>query len=148
MDMRTVVGMGFAAVILSGCGGPSQVGILGSHQLNVNELGESTPVKVRIYKLRDSQKFMQCSFEELWTDDKKALGEDRVEDPINLTVIPGGQQQTVDLGEPGGDVRYFGIMALISKKPEGEADGRRAVVSKDKANSTTFELSGYRINQR
>jgi len=139
--------MASLALVLTGCGGPSKIQVLGSHQLNVNEKGEPTPVKVRIYKLKDSQKFMQCSFEELWVDDKKALGEDRIEDPLVLSVIPGGQPHEVDLGVPGGDVRFIGVMALISKKPEGEGDGRRAVVAAESANGATFELSGYKIIQ-
>ena len=147
-DMKTVIAMGCLGGLLAGCGGPTKIQVLGSHQLNVNEEGESTVVKVRIYKLKDSQKFMQCTFEDLWVDDRKALGEDRLEDPLLLTVIPGGQPHTVDLGEPGGDLRFFGVMALISKKPEEEGEGRRAVVSAEAADGATFELSGYRIIQR
>jgi hypothetical protein len=38
-------------------------------------------------------------------------------------------------------------MALISKKHEGEGEGRRAVVAAESANGATFELSGYKIIQ-
>jgi type VI secretion system VasD/TssJ family lipoprotein len=148
MEMRKVIAAGFLAALAAGCGGPTKIELLGSHELNVNPEGESTPVKVRVYKLKDSQKFVQCAFEDLWVDDRKALGEDRLEDPLLFTVIPGGQPIPVDLGEPGGDVRFIGIMALISKKPDGEADGRRALIPAEAANGSTFELSGYKILQR
>ena len=44
--------------------------------LNPNDLGEPTPLDVRIYQLSDKRLFTQASFEELWTDDKKLLADE------------------------------------------------------------------------
>ena len=131
----------------AGCGGPTKLYLKGLEPLNVNERKESTPVDVRVYLLRDSRKFIQATLEDLWLNDKDALGDDKVGEPRVYTVFHGDKEappQEVYLGELGGDVRFVGIMALYGLQAGGGNEWRM-VVPAEQASGAVFELTEYRI---
>ena len=131
--------------LVAGCGGgPSKISLVGAYGLNPDETGQPRPVKARVYKLKDSRRFLESPMEAVWVEDKKTLAEDWIEDPQVLTVIPGDKPEEVGLGELGGDVKFIGVMALISDMPQGE-DTRRVVVPAKEVDGAVFELTGYRV---
>jgi type VI secretion system protein VasD len=52
--------------------------VITSKYINPSENGEPRPVQVRLYQLKSDVSFLNSDFEEVWKDDKKALGEDLV----------------------------------------------------------------------
>jgi type VI secretion system protein VasD len=50
--------------------------VVASPRLNPTSDGEPRPVLLRIYQLKDDNALQNTSFDELWKDDKAALGED------------------------------------------------------------------------
>ncbi|MCC6572565.1 MAG: type VI secretion system lipoprotein TssJ [Planctomycetes bacterium] len=133
-------------LVLSACGGTSSIRVHGISPLNKNEAGESTPVDVRIYLLRNDGKFMSAPYDQLWTADKDALGADAVGDHLAITVFPseaGDKPKEVSLGTLAADVKFIGVMALYPKSEDkGE---RRVVVPVGDAPGYVFEFTGYRI---
>ncbi len=52
--------------------------VITSKYINPAENGEPRPVQVRLYQLKSDVSLLNSDFEEVWKDDKKALGEDLV----------------------------------------------------------------------
>src|SRR5271170_6145508 len=87
--------------MLSSCAAPT-LSVRALSPVNLNADGESLPVKLRIYALRDDARFRAAPFADLWTKDREVLGDDRLQDPkvvlvppASLTVAP----QLVELSE-------------------------------------------------
>ncbi|MHC4780006.1 MAG: type VI secretion system lipoprotein TssJ [Planctomycetota bacterium] len=134
-----------AILILAGCG-TDVIYVKGVRPMNRNELGESTPVNVRIYLLKDDKKFRDSEFEDLWTGDKELLAEDLNGPPVVTTVLPGDEDddpKKVDIGHVGSETRYVGFMALYPKSWKGQK--RRRVVAAAESDHCVFELRGYGI---
>lgn len=141
----SLVGVG-VALSLAGCGGPSPLNVRAVAPVNLNEQGESLPVRLRIYELKDRSSFLAASFNDLWLDDRKALGPDRLADPRHVVVQPGkpdGGALRYDLIEVAPGTRFIGIMALYPRS--GEQDERRAVIALDELGDHVIELSGYQL---
>ena len=91
------------------------------------EAGSGLPVMVRIYQLRDRDKFENASFRSLWKQDREFLGDDLVSRK-DLILHP-ESETLVDLAvEVKKGVEYVGIMALF-RNPEGNS--WRKVLSSD-----------------
>jgi len=141
----SLIGVGLA-LSLTGCGGPSLLNVRAVAPVNLNEQGESLPVRLRIYELKDRSKFLAASFNDLWLDDRKALGADRLADPRYLVVQPGkpdGNPLRYDLIEVAAGTRFIGVMALYPRS--GEQDERRAAIVLDELGDHVIELSGYQL---
>lgn len=68
-----------SGLLLTGCAAPKlMVNLKTGAELNQNEQGESLPVLVRIYLLRQAQKFTDADFNTLWKSDEATLGGDIV----------------------------------------------------------------------
>ncbi|WP_162925619.1 type VI secretion system lipoprotein TssJ [Isoalcanivorax indicus] len=66
-------------VLLAACGSPAlKVGVSSTADINKNEFDEPLAVVVRVYQLRDPQRFEEATFEELWREDYRVLGNDLV----------------------------------------------------------------------
>ncbi len=129
------------ALLLAGCGGPS-VRLRGIAPLNRNVSGESTPVDVRIYPLREQGRFQGAAFEALWTDAEKVLGPDLIAAPTVATVLPGvagdaPQRITV---QNAGQAQWIGVLALVRK---GDGTPRTLILPVDRAGEGVVELTGY-----
>jgi type VI secretion system VasD/TssJ family lipoprotein len=114
--------------------------------LNLNDTGESTPVDVRFYQLKDAAAFKRATFEKLWTEDEKVLGQDRLAPPKVVSVLPGNptdQPTKVALGELATGTRFIGVMALYAKTDA--RDARTLVLALEEAEKPVIEFSGYGI---
>lgn len=133
-------------LVLAGCATTTTVRVQGVPPLNLNETGESTPVDVRIYWLKDDRKFMSVPFDQLWTSEKDALGNDLVGDATLITVFPasaGDKPKEIQLGNTPADARYVGLMGLFPKYQD--KDERRVAVPVGEAGAGVFEFSGYKV---
>lgn len=132
--------VGCVALALVGCG-RGTLSVRAVAPVNLNVEGESLPVKVRIYALRDDGRFRSALFSDLWTRDREVLGDDRLQDPKVVIVAPRGptgQADEIDLGELPKDTRFVGIMALY-RRPD-EPDRRRVVLPVDLVGERVVEL--------
>ncbi len=125
-----------------------------------SEEGKPTPVKARVYQLKDAEKFKTLSFDEIWMEAKDKLGADLLDaggEPTERTVLPMGEgqkdyvPQTVEFTEEQnlnvGTV-YFGVAALFF--PEGEATEEqkakwKAVVSAEEIKGKIFQLNHFEL---
>lgn len=142
---RPLLGL-VGAVVLGGCGGPSPLTVRAVAPVNLNAEGESLPVRLRLYELKDRSRFMAASFNDLWLDDRKALGPDRLADPRQVVVQPGkadDEPRRYDLIEVTDGTRFIGVMALYPRT--GEQDERRAVIPLDDLGDRVIELSAYQL---
>lgn len=104
-----------------------RVALVSTRSLNAMEAGSGLPVMVRIYQLRDRDKFENASFRSLWKQDREFLGDDLVSRK-DLILHP-ESETLVDLAvEVKKGVEYVGIMALF-RNPEGNS--WRKVLSSD-----------------
>ena len=128
------------SLALVGCG-RSPLSVRAVSPVNLNVEGESLPVKVRIYALRDDGRFRSALFSDLWTRDREVLGDDRLQDAKVVIVAPRGPTglpDEIDLGELPKDTRFIGIMALY-RRPD-EPDRRRIVLPVDLVGDRIVEL--------
>ncbi|MBA3697951.1 MAG: type VI secretion system lipoprotein TssJ [Planctomycetes bacterium] len=134
-------------ILLTGCSRTATLQVRGVAPLNLNDAGESTPVDVRIYQLKDDGAFKRATFEKLWTEDEKVLGQDRLAAPRVESIIPGNatdQPKRIALGELEVGTRFIGIMALYAKTDA--RDARILVLPINDAEDPVIEFSGYGIS--
>jgi type VI secretion system protein VasD len=67
---------------------PLEIFLEARSRLNPNDQGQSTPVEVRVFFLKDRQVFDQLDFETVWQRGEKAVGSDLV-NSVYITVYPG-----------------------------------------------------------
>jgi type VI secretion system protein VasD len=133
-------------LLASGCGRTATLQMRGLAPLNLNDAGESTPVDVRIYQLKDDAAFKRATFEKLWTEDEKVLGQDRLAAPRVESIVPGSatdQPKRVALGELATGTRFIAVMALYAKADA--RDTRTLILPVDEAERPIIEFSGYGI---
>lgn len=146
-SLRTCASFLALVVLLVGCSRTATLQMRGVAPLNLNDAGESTPVDVRIYQLKDDGAFKRATFEKLWTEDEKVLGQDRLAAPRVESIVPGSptdQPRRVALGELEVGTRFIGIMALYAKADA--RDARILVLPVDDAEEPVIEFSGYGIS--
>lgn len=98
---------------------PVRLALISTKQLNVNDDGAPLPVIVRVYQLRQKEKFEQASFTALWKGDKELLESDVLE-RRELTLHP-ESELTVELEvETKKGAEYIGVLALF-RKPDNDA---------------------------
>jgi type VI secretion system protein VasD len=134
-------------VLAVGCARTATLQMRGVAPLNLNDAGESTPVDVRIYQLKDDGAFRRATFEKLWTEDEKTLGQDRLAPPRVESIVPGNptdKPKLIALGELATGTRFIGIMALYAKSDA--RDARTLVLPVDEADEPVIEFSGYGIS--
>ena len=95
--------------LLIACSPLRSVRVKGVPPLNVNDSGVSTPVKVRIYQLKDDANFRNARFEELYDDHKKALGGD-ILDFKEVDIEP-GDDRDIELGKIASATQTFRLAA-------------------------------------
>lgn len=135
-----------AGLLATGCA-PSraEVQVSGMQVMNQNELGESAPVKLRLYPLRSDTKFRTSSGDALWTGDEELLRADLTHAPTVTLVSPGGTDRAptrieVPLGE---GAKWLGVLALYVKSDA--IDRRTLVLPIEDADSLIITCSGYSI---
>ncbi len=131
--------------LLSSCSGPT-IALRALAPVNLNPDGESLPVKVRIYALRDDARFRGAPFADLWTKDREALGDDRLQDPKVVLVPPASLAAAplqIELAELPKEARFLGVVALIQHADQ--PDRRRVVIARKDIGAQTIELVGSSI---
>lgn len=138
--LRWLPVVAFLSLALASCG-QSPLSVRAVSPVNVNANGESLPVKVRIYALRDDGRFRSAPFSDLWTRDRVVLGDDRLQDPREEIIAPCGPTGLpveIRLGELPQETRFIGIMALY--RHADEPDRRRIVLPVDLVGERMVEL--------
>ncbi|HXX94661.1 MAG TPA: type VI secretion system lipoprotein TssJ [Planctomycetota bacterium] len=117
----------------------------GVKPLNENDLGESTPVTVRIFLLKDGAKFTQASVEDVWVHAKDVLGDDVVGMMNEVVILPGsvdGPSQKIEFGDAPGSVKVIGVLGLF---PKGDDQGPRKLALGRNELGTSLKLTGYHL---
>jgi len=144
--IRALVVIACLAFLAVGCSRSAAVKVRGVAPLHVNDAGESTPVKLRIYQLKRGDKFAAATVDEVWTNAAGALGDELVGDPTEVSVLPGNTGDkpiVVDLGKLPQGVSAIGVLGLF-RKPDAQ-DQRKAVVPVEEVGGTVVELTGYSV---
>jgi type VI secretion system protein VasD len=113
-----------------GCGSgikDIRVTLLPTYRLNPDESGAPLSVVVRVYQLRNRERFDRADFRALWRNDEKVLEGDLLE-RREVTVYPETKASIELQVDAKKGVQFLGVMALF-RKPEGEL--WRQVMSSD-----------------
>lgn len=116
--MLFILLMGAATV---GCGsGIKDVRVTFSptDRLNPDESGAPLSVVVRVYQLKNKDRFERSDFRALWKNDEKVLEGDLLERQ-EITVYPATKTFVEVQVDQRKGVQFLGVMALF-RKPEGE----------------------------
>lgn len=137
-----------AAAVAAGCSSTSvTVKFVAIEPVNELQPGESRPVDIRIYQLRDDAKFKAATVDEVWENDKGVLAEHLIDVKLGSSIYPEKKdkpQGTEITIEPlSGECRFIGVLALY--KNADEKGEQKVVVPVGEAGSVTFELTGNRI---
>ncbi|MBK9974820.1 MAG: type VI secretion system lipoprotein TssJ [Planctomycetes bacterium] len=115
----------------------------------VNELqpGESRPVDIRIYQLKDDAKFKAATVDEIWENDKAVLADALIEVKLGESIFPEKadkpQGKEITLDPLNADCKFVGVLALYKNK-DAKGDQKTVIAVAD-ASSVTFELTGNHI---
>jgi len=104
-----------------GCGSgvkDVRVTLLPTNRLNPDESGAPLSVIVRVYQLRNRDRFERAEFRTLWKTDEKVLEGDLLERK-EVTVYPETKTSVELQVDQKKGVQFLGVMALF-RKPEGE----------------------------
>lgn len=127
-------------VLLTGCAARTAQ-VRGVAPLNRNAEGESTPVDVRLFLLRDDDAFARASFAALWTDPAGSLGSELIGKPTVTTVLPGSvTDPAVSIDLPGDEAAWIGVQLLVRR--EGELP-RTLLIPVERLSSCVVEVTGY-----
>lgn len=136
-----------SALLAASCARDS-IYLRGVRPLNPNSLEQSTSVMVRIFYLTAQEKFLRSDFDGLWHEPEETLGDDKAGGVLETIVLPGTKEDKpteVQLGDPGGQVNYLGLLANFRERQDGKA--WRIVEERDAVKGATFRLTGYRIER-
>lgn len=120
-----------------GCGSgikDIRVTLLPTYRLNPDESGAPLSVVVRVYQLRNRERFDRADFRALWRNDEKVLEGDVLE-RREITVYPETKASIELQVDQKKGVQFLGVMALF-RKPEGEL--WRQVTSSDVSSWNPF----------
>ena len=137
--------IGTLALTLAGCAPPSAtVRLAGTKTMNQNELGESAPVNLRLYPLRNDAKFRSATVDALWVGDKDLLGSDLTHEATVATVFPDGDREPSKVVVPLGEgAKWLGVLALYAKSDA--TDRRVLVLPVADAGSVVITCTGYSV---
>ena len=153
MRLTLLVSLGLLILTNTGCAlfrdVPSNMTLrlLARPDLNPNDIGEPTPLDVRIYQLSDTRAFTQASFEELWTDDKTLLADELLESVKVVNLKPGRELDPpsafdLNLNEK---VKYIGLMGLFSAPKKEGLEERKLIVPVLELDEKTFVFTQHKI---
>lgn len=136
--------LGFAAAFVLGgccsmgmgsCSKTDTIQLVGAAQLNAcGDDNKSHPVAIRFYPLKEPDKFLASSFEELWSDAAGVLGGDLVDDYREVFLAPSSEMSTPLVRQD--EVTAVGM--LINFCAEKDINSRRHlfVLTKDNLEKT------------
>jgi type VI secretion system protein VasD len=128
-----------------------------SDRVNTDESGRALPTVVRIYQLTDISALEMASFDDIWTNAEKVLGE-ALEGNLEMTIFPGQRSVQRLTRNPKA---YFVVAAAVFRRPAGTGwrtiqelpppgdpcaeTGKRSAGEKLKALRMRIYLEDYRI---
>jgi type VI secretion system protein VasD len=121
LKLTLVLSMLLISSLTVGCGSgvkDVRVTLLPTDRLNPDELGAPLSVIVRVYQLRNKERFERADFRALWKNDEKVLEGDLLERK-EVTVYPDTKTSVELQVDKKKGVQFLGVMALF-RKPEGE----------------------------
>jgi type VI secretion system VasD/TssJ family lipoprotein len=126
------------ALSMAGCASQA-IRLRGVAPLNRNAEGESTPVDVRLYSLRDDDAFSRAGFAALWTTPGAALGGELQGQPHTVTVLPGeaGEVPQTVLIEASA---WVGVQALVRRE---DTLPRTLLIPAERLPGAVIEVTGY-----
>jgi type VI secretion system protein VasD len=127
-----------------GCGSgvkDVRVTLLPTNRLNPDESGAPLSVIVRVYQLRNRERFERADFRALWKNDEKVLEGDLLERK-EITVYPDTKTSVELQVDQKKGVQFLGIMALF-RKPQGEL--WRQVTSSDVSSWIPFKTPTVKL---
>lgn len=142
-----LLGAGFAAFLggcctlgIGTCTQTDTITLVGSGQLNAcSGDNKSHPVAVRFFPLKETDKFVTQSFEDIWDDPNGVLGGDLVEGYQEIFVAPGSKSVNPMLRPAG--VTALGM--LVNFCEEKDINSRRHLFLLDKKGTAkTVHLNG------
>jgi type VI secretion system protein VasD len=89
--------------------------ILASPRINPTTTGEPRPVQLRLYQLKNDTSFLNSTFEQIWQDDKTALGDALVKSD-ELTIYP---DTRTEFKFKRDDAAQFLTAAALFREPKG-----------------------------
>ena len=99
----------FLLLLISGCGGGNET-VKVSLQCD-NDCNESNAVVVKIYQLKNADKFSHASFESLLRNPDETLGDDLIADAKFEKLMAPGDSIEINKYEINKDAVYIGIVA-------------------------------------
>lgn len=134
-----------AAILLCGCPPPwhthvfKEATLRTAPTLNPDAKGKSQPVRVRVYLLRDDERFLGATPAGLAAKDRDLLAEALIRDE-EFTVAPGrSQPMLLPLGELSASVKVVGVFAMFDgERASGEA--WHVAIPVDELDSVVIEL--------
>lgn len=140
--MQRILTYVLIAMLSAGCAVRS-ANLRGVAPLNRNAEGESTPVDVRLYLLRDDDAFARASFAALWTSPQQVLGGELIGQPTVVTVLPGSATEaprSVLLEGGSGAAPWIGVQLLTRRESELP---RTLLIPADRLPGCVIEVTGY-----
>lgn len=139
-----------ASCLLAGCSDSRTVSVQvrGVEPLNVNPAGESTTVNLRVFALRDDDRFRAATANQLWTEHDKTLADELVDKPANITVFPGGAKDAPVEHELKikNTAQYLGFLAMCNSADA--TDQRTLVLPLKDLKRGIITLNGYSVQVR
>jgi type VI secretion system protein VasD len=137
LKLTLVLSLLFIGGMTGGCGSgvkDVRVTLLPTDHLNPDESGAPLSVIVRVYQLKNRERFERADFRALWRNDEKVLEGDLLERK-EVTVYPETKTSVELQVDQKKGVQFLGVMALF-RKPEGEL--WRQVTSSDVSSWVPF----------
>jgi type VI secretion system protein VasD len=137
------------AAVLTGCAATSvTVRLVGIAPLNEAQAGESRPVEVRVFQLRDETRFQQANIDLLWSNPEEALGDSLIDVRMGVNIFPEQADQNpvgrrVVIEPLSQETRYIGVFALYERSEEGSR--QVLVLPVEQAGNVRLRLTGYTI---
>ena len=113
-----------------------KIDFIARHALNQNERGQSLSTVVRIYQLRDKQKFESALYRDLLNQDKTVLGDDLLETK-EVSIRP-GEAVAID-SEIHKDMDYIGVVVFFNRA-DNEQDWKMLISKKELSNNKSFPI--------
>ena len=148
---RAVLGAlaaGLGAGSLGGCAGlrdPATKLVLdieADPQINLNELGQPSPIVIRFYELKSLANFSKSEFFDLFDNDAKALGSDLV-NRREFEVKPGAVVHVEDT--IGSEARFVAIVAGFRDQQNAVWRDQREIVT-ESTNRLVIKVTALSVN--
>ncbi|WP_194437806.1 type VI secretion system lipoprotein TssJ [Vibrio fluminensis] len=127
--------------------GPAQTtvtfSLVSDDDVNLNILGDATPVEIQVFELEDDSMFMSADYDQLKADHKATLRSNYV-NSYDYVLTP-GQFKFVDTFEINESTNYIGVMAHFSDPDTSQWKKAVKVVNKSRQYHLLMKFSEYDV---